>query len=250
MKAWRALTIVLACALIGALAQIAMAAPPADRDDRIRAQLGSRHSVTISSEIAARIAALPLRDGDAFRAGQLLVGFDCSLYQSQLGKADAGVDAARALAQSNQRLAELHSVGRLEVDQAAARLKEAQADASTARAMASRCSIAAPFAGRVAKRHAAEHQYVTPGSPLLDILDGGPLEVRMIVPSKWLAWLKPGAAFEVDVEELGRRFPAKVQRVGAQIEPVSQTVSVVGVMTQDPALMSGMSGWAVVPRPH
>ncbi len=39
--------------------------------------------------------------------------------------------------------------------QAQAKLKEAQADATTARAFVSRCNIPAPFSGRVAKRHTA-----------------------------------------------------------------------------------------------
>ncbi len=219
-----------------------------DKDHRIRTQLSARNAVTISSEVAARIATLSLREGDAFRAGQQLVGFDCSLYQSQLRKAEAGVEAASALVQSNRRLAELNSIGKFEVEQAQARLKEAQAEAATARTVVSRCSIAAPFNGRVGKRHAAAHQYVSPGTPLLDILDSGQLEVQMIVPSRWLAWLKPDAPFTVEVEELGRSFPAKVRRLGAQIDPVSQTVPVVGVMDSGhPELLPGMSGWAVYP---
>lgn len=220
-----------------------------DKDGRIRTQLSSRNAVTISAEIAARIASLPLREGDAFRAGQQIVGFDCSLYQSQLRKAEAATEAANAVMQSNQRMAELNSIGKFEVEQAQARLKEAQAEAATARLLVGRCGIAAPFSGRVAKRHVAAHQYVAPGNPLLDIVETGQLELQMIVPSKWLAWLKPGAGFSVDVEELGKRYPAKVQRVGAQIDPVSQTVAVFGVVDgNQPGLLPGMSGWAVFPQ--
>jgi membrane fusion protein, multidrug efflux system len=242
---------------LGLASALAFAAPPtaalppptaslaADKDGRIRTQLSSRNAVTISGELAARIATLSLREGDAFGAGQVLVGFDCSLYQAQLGKAEASIEAASALVQSNQRLAELNSIGKLEVEQAQARLKEAQAEAAAGRTVVSRCAIKAPFAGRVAKRHAAVHQYVTPGMPLLDILETGQLEVQMIVPSKWLAWLKPGAAFSVEVEELGKSFPAKVRRLGAQIDPVSQTIAIVGVIdSNQPALLPGMSGWA------
>ena len=220
-----------------------------DKDGRIRTQLTSRNAVTISSELAARIATLTLREGDAFRAGQLLVGFDCALYQSQQRKAEAAIEAATALVQSNQRLTELNSIGKYEVDQAQAKLKEAQAEAASVRTMVSRCTINAPFSGRVARRHAAAHQYVAPGAPLLDILETGQLEVQMIVPSKWLVWLKPGTAFTVEVEELGRSFPAKVRRLGAQIDPVSQSVSVVGVIDgQHDALLPGMSGWASYPK--
>ena len=216
-----------------------------DKEGRIRTQLSSRNAVTLSSEIGARIASLPLREGDAFRAGQPLVGFDCSLYQGQLRKAEAAAEAANAVVQSNQRMAELNSIGKFEVQQAQAKLKEAQAEAATARLLTSRCSIAAPFSGRVARRHVAAHQYVAPGTPLLDILETGQLELQMIVPSKWLVWLKPGSRFTVDVDELGKPYPGKVQRIGAQIDPVSQTVAVFGVIDgSQPGLRPGMSGWA------
>lgn len=217
----------------------------ADREGRIRTQLGSRNAVTISAEVAARISSLSLREGDAFRAGQPLVAFDCSLYQSQLRKAEATAEASNAMMQSNRRLAELNSIGKFEVEQAQAKVKEAQADVASGRTLVSRCVINAPFAGRVAKRHVATHGYVAPGTPLLDIVETGHLELQMIVPSKWLAWLKPGATFSVDVDELGKSYTARVQRLGAQIDPVSQSISVVGVIDGSPAdLLPGMSGWA------
>lgn len=233
-------------------AQTPPALPPglaADKDGRIRTQLSSRNAVTLSSELAARISSLPLREGDAFRAGQALVGFDCSLVQAQLRKAEAGVEAAQALVKSNQRLAELNSIGKFEVEQAQAKLKEMQAEASGARTLMSRCTITAPFTGRIVKRHVAAHHYVQPGTALLDVLETGQLELQMIVPSRWLAWLKPGTPFTVEVEELGKTYPAKVQRLGAQIDPVSQTLPVIGVIDgSHPALLPGMSGWAVFPQ--
>lgn len=241
-----------------AAAQKAVAALPplptslaADQDGRVRAQLSSRNAVTLSSELAARIATLPLRDGDAFREGQVLVSFDCSLFDSQLQKAEASAEAANAMVMSNQRLAELNSIGQYELATAQARLKEAQAEVAGMRTVVRRCAIAAPFNGRVGKRHAATHQYVTPGTPLLDIVETGTMEVQMIVPSRWLAWLKPGAAFTVQVDELGKTSPARVQRLGAQIDPVSQSIAVVGAIDGNPGgLLPGMSGWALFAPPR
>jgi membrane fusion protein, multidrug efflux system len=234
-------------ALVPGSAALAQTASPlaTDKDGRIRTQLSSRNSVTISSELAARVATLSLREGEAFRTGQTLVGFDCALFQSQLRKAEASIEAAQALVTSNQRLAELNSIGKFEVAQAQAKLKEAQAEAGTARVVVSRCAIAAPFSGRVVKRHAAAHQFVSPGTPLLDLIETGSLEVQMIVPSKWMVWLKAGTAFRIEVDELGKTFPAKVQRLGAKIDPVSQTVLVIGTVDgQQGNLLPGMSGWA------
>jgi RND family efflux transporter MFP subunit len=244
-QAW----VMLALALAIGVAKAQGAGLADDKNNRIRVQLSPRSAVTLSSEIPARIATLPLREGASFRPGQQLIGFDCSLLQTQLRKAEATAAAAQAVVSSTQRMVELNSSGRLELQQAQAKLDEAQAEAAGAHVLVDRCTIAAPFAGRVVKRQAAPHQYVTPGTPLLDIVQTDQLELQMLVPSRWLAWLKPGTKLTVDVEELGRSYPAKVQRIGAQIDAVSQTVGDYAAMDGDPpGLLPGMSGWAVFPQ--
>lgn len=212
---------------------------------KIRIQLVSRDQVDLSSEIAAKIATLPLRDGDAFRTGQTLVSLDCSLYTAQLRKAQAEAGAASDLLNIDQRLAQLHSVGELEVQQAAAKLKGSNAEVAYMQATVRKCVITAPFDGRVSKRSAAPQQFAEPGKPLLTIIDTSRLELKMIVPSKWLVWLKPGHALSVQVDEVGKTYPAQVARIGARVDPVTQTVDVTAALTGSvPELLPGMSGWA------
>lgn len=216
-----------------------------DSDGRIRTQLISKNEVVISSELAAKISSLPLREGNAFRRGELLVGFDCDTYQAELQKAKASTESAQQLLDVNTRLAALHSVGQLEVDQAASKLKEAQAETAVMSSTVQKCQIRAPFNGRVAGRKVANFQYVTPGTPLLELVDTGDLELQMIVPSKWLAWLKTGTGFTVQIDELGQRFPARVTRIGARINAVSQSVTLTGTISgSHNSLLPGMSGWA------
>lgn len=212
---------------------------------KIRIQLVSRDQVDLSSEIAAKIATLPLRDGDAFHTGQTLVSLDCSLYTAQLRKAQAEAGAASDLLNVDQRLAQLHSVGELEVQQAAAKLKASNAEVAYMQATVRKCVITAPFDGRVSKRSAAPQQFAEPGKPLLTIIDTSRLELKMIVPSKWLVWLKPGHALSVQVDEVGKTYPAQVARIGARVDPVTQTVDVTAALAGNvPELLPGMSGWA------
>ncbi len=216
-----------------------------DRDGRIRTQLSARETAVIASEISARIARLPLKEGDSFRAGQPLVAFDCALFEAQLHKAEASNEAARKTLAVQQRLAELNSASRLELEQAESRVKESAAEAAYMRATVGKCVIPAPFAGRVAKRLAAGAEFATPGRPLLEIVDGSPPELQLIVPSRWLARLKPGSEFTVTVDELGQSYPARVIRIGARIDPVSQSVTITGQVNGNHAgLQPGMSGWA------
>jgi len=227
-------------------APIVAPAPALSADDNhIRTQLVARDEVELSSEINAKIAALPFRDGDSFRAGQMLVSLDCSLYAAQLHKAQAEAGAARELLQVDQRLAQLHSVGELDVEQADAKMKGSAAEVAYMQETVQKCVISAPFDGRVTKRTAAPQQFVEAGKPLLTIIDTGHLELKMIVPSKWLAWLKPGRALTVQVDEVGKQYPARVARIGARVDPVTQTVDVTAALAAGaPELLPGMSGWA------
>ncbi|MGN6667349.1 MAG: efflux RND transporter periplasmic adaptor subunit [Trinickia sp.] len=214
-------------------------------DGRIRIQLVARDQVDLSSEISAKIASMPFRDGDAFRAGQTLISLDCSLYAAQLHKAQAESEAAVQLKHVNDRLSQLHSIGQLDVEQADAKAKASAAEVAYMQATVRKCSIAAPFDGRVVKRSAAAQQFAEPGKPLLTIVDTSRLELKMIVPSKWLAWLKPGHALSVTVDEVGKTYPATVARIGARVDPVTQTVDVTAALSGHvPELLPGMSGWA------
>lgn len=225
------------------------AASPESSESRIRIQLVSRDQVDVSSEISAKIASLPLRDGDAFRAGQTLVTLDCSLFNAQLRKAQADADGARELLDTNRKLQALRSIGDLEVQQAQAKQKAAAADVAYMQATVRKCAITAPFDGRVSKRSAAPQQFAEPGKPLLTIVDTSHLELKMIVPSKWLAWLKAGHALSVQVDEVGKTYPARVARIGARVDPVTQTVDVTAALNGSaPELLPGMSGWATFAR--
>lgn len=219
--------------------------PSGSSDGGIRVELLSPHAVTLSGEVAARIAALKVSEGDSFRQGQTLIEFDCATYRAQLRKAQAVQEAASQLLKVNNQLAKYNSVGTLELTQAKGKLDEAAADVSYMQTLVSKCTITAPFDGRVSKRHAAAWQYMTPGAPVLDIVATQDLELRMLVPSKWLPRLNAGATFQVTIDELGQTFPAKIKRTGAQIDPVSQTIPVIGVITGNAEnLLPGMSGWA------
>jgi len=218
-------------------------------ENRIRTQLSARDAVVLSSELAAKIDQLPLREGDSFKHGDLLVSFDCSIYDAQLKKSLAIADSAKKLFAVNKRMAELHSIGELELMQSESKVRESEADVNYMQASVRKCTINAPFNGRVAKRLVANHQYVNMGTPLLDVVDSGQLELQMIVPSRWLAWIKPGQNFNVAIEELGKTYVAKVTQIGARIDPVSQTLLITGkIDTAAPELLAGMSGWASFPQ--
>ncbi|TQK04777.1 efflux RND transporter periplasmic adaptor subunit [Herbaspirillum sp. SJZ107] len=241
------------CAAQGASAAAPAAAAPArpalEKQD-IRAQLAPRRFTTVAAEIGAKVSRVAVAEGSAFRAGQVLVSFDCSLQQAQLQKAKAVLGAAERTFSANKRLDELNSVGKVELQASEAELGKARADVAANTVLLSKCAIPAPFSGRVAEQKVREQQYVQPGQALLEILDDSVLELEFLVPSRWLAWVKPGYAFQVRIDETGKTYPAKVQRIGARVDPVSQSIKLSAAIDgRFPELIAGMSGRVALTAP-
>lgn len=216
----------------------------------IRAQLTPLRYTTLAAEIGAKISRLPIPESGRFRAGQALIQFDCSVQHAQLNKAQAALSAAEKLWRANQRLAELKSIGTLQVVASEAEVLKARAEVAANQAILGKCSVVAPYGGRVAEQKVREQQYVQPGQPLLEILDDSALVLEFIVPSRWLSWIQPQQPFLVQIDETGRSYPAKVTRIAARVDPVSQSVELTGVIDGSfRELISGMSGRVQIAPP-
>ena len=210
-----------------------------------RGLLSARARAVISSEIAGRIVALPLREGDRFLEGEALARFDCAIYDAQLAGARGAERFAQRQLEQKRELVRLRSAGEIEVGLAEARLEEVAAQASLQEVLVSRCTVRAPFAGVVVARTANAGESVAAGAPLLEIVDDGDYEIRVIAPSRWLAWLRTGQTFDFDIDEARETFAARVETIGASVDAASQTILVIGrLVGSNDGLVPGMSGSA------
>ena len=258
MGSWAVVIPVLVCAGLacGVRAQVldrgdmdGPGAKPAARATRpggeVRAQLIPRQHTTLAAEIGARISKLPVPEGGRFKSGDVLAAFDCLVPAAQMRKAEAALAGSEKTLQANLRLKEYNSVGQLELDVSRSEHEKNVADVAQMAAILSKCNVLAPFSGRIAEQKVREQQYVQPGQALLDVLDDSELELEFIVPSRWLQWVKPGYGFRVRIDETGRSYPARVQRVGARVDPVSQSIKVTATFDgRFSELLAGMSGRA------
>ena len=216
----------------------------------IPVQLVAVQFTTLSAELPGKIDRIAVKEGDRFKEGQQLVAFDCVIQRAQLDEAQAVLGAAEKSKAVHKRLLELNSAGTLETEKSASDAAVAQAKLNSARAVTTKCGIAAPFSGRVVEQKARAHQYVQAGQPILDILDDSTLEAEFIVPSGWVRNLKPGLVVQVAVDEVKKVYPAKIARVGAKVDAVSHSVKVVAEVKGDyPELIAGMTGRVQMPAP-
>ncbi|WP_022731525.1 efflux RND transporter periplasmic adaptor subunit [Thalassospira lucentensis] len=224
----------------------------AQEQQSVRALLKASSSAVLSSQISGRVTDIPFVEGQRFDKGDLLVGFDCRLMRAHQDIAKATLVGERKLLENKKKLLKLQSAGALEVALSEAAVAKAQAELTAAGYVASQCQITAPYQGRVIRRDVQPHETVAPGDPLISILDDSVLELELVIPSGWLSWLKTGRAFNVIVDETGKTLEAEILRLGAQIDPISQTVNVYARFAENSDtsnLIAGMSGTAQFSTP-
>lgn len=220
---------------------VAPAAPPGP--NQVRVLLAPELETTLASPMAGRIQNVKVRLGQSFTAGQTLLTFQCDEQQARLDMAQGELVSARATLAGKRRLNELKQAGQVEVDIAAGAAEKAAAQVKLLQVELKYCSIDAPFSGRVVKLPVKAYQGVNQGAPLLEIVSDGPLKLRLNVPAKWIAWLRPGVIFDVTLDETGKTYKARITAVNGRIDAVSQTVEIEASMVQKAAeLLPGMSG--------
>lgn len=215
-------------------------------DDRsIRVLLIPRIETTFSSEIAATIQELTVDFGDRFHAGQKLISFDCEMYRVGLKKARAELAEARKTFEVNSQLEKLLSVSQLEVAVSEARMQRAEAEVELKETEVTKCEVSAPFSGRVVRRAANQFQFVTPGQPLLEVIDDTNLNIQLFIPSDWLSWIGADKKFTVFIDETQKEYQAAVTVLGAKVDQVSQTLEIrARILGKQTDLLAGMSGTA------
>ncbi len=110
------------------------------------------------------------------------------------------------------------------VAEAAARLKQAEAEARLAQINLDYTTIRAPFPGVVTQRHTNVGAFVNVGQAVVSLIDDSALEVEADVPVKRIGGLKPGT--EVAVRINGATLAARVRAVVPEENPQTRTRSV------------------------
>lgn len=215
---------------------------------KIHAVITSETMATVSSPMAGYIDKLNIKEGSHFKKDQILVEFDCKIQQAELQKARAEIKLAKVNRNSYGRLARLGSASKVKVAESQAQYEKALAEQIIAKKHASDCQIKAPFKGQITDLFAHQHETMQLHQKLFTILANDSIVVRVFVPSDWLSWLKVGSTFQLHIKENNKTYPVIVERMINQVDAVSRSVKIIGLIKQDnpelKSLKSGMSGEA------
>lgn len=206
-------------------------------------------SPTFSSETTATVQKINFKEGEDFQTGNILIQLDCRVQQADLNKALAQQKLAASAYKSAEKLNSYGAISETEMIKAQSEAEISNAEVDKLSTIVDKCTIKAPFKGAVSDLYVHFGETIKPGDPLIKIVSSQSLELHMQVPSVWLKWLHVGSPFSFHVNELNISYQGKITRINPEINPVSQTIKIVGVPTNTKnKLLPGMSGQATFPE--
>ena len=214
-----------------------------EKGKEARALVIATEKVSISSELASRVEKINFLLGDPFKKGDVLISFDCKIYKAQMEVIQSNYDSANIQLKNDKELLEMRSIGKLQYQLSVSALNRAKAELQISGLNVERCEVIAPYNGKVMDVYTSVFSTIQERQPLMDIVGDGLLEAEVIVPSKWLKWLKNGHEVEIQIDETGDILDAKIISLGATVDAISQTIELKAQFNEKyDGLIPGMSG--------
>ncbi len=211
-----------------------------------RALVVPSQEAVLSSELAARINSISVKEMERFKKGDLLIQFDCSLYEAQKDVVRANENSALIKLKSDEQMLQMRSIGKYELELSISEYEKAKSELRIAELNVERCEIRAPFDGAVEEVVVNAFESIQPQVELMKIIKTDVLELEMVVSSEWVSWLTIGHPITVYIDEIQEEFNASISGIGANVDAVSQTIQLKGTITNaSSALLPGMSGRVV-----
>jgi membrane fusion protein (multidrug efflux system) len=204
--------------------------------------LRAAESVMLRPEIAGRIDRIHFRDGQAVRAGDLLVSLDATVIGAEVEQARAELDLARSNVRRTRELANQRFVSARSLDEAESSMRVLEAKLKLAQARLGKTQIRAPFDGVLGLRQVSVGDYVEAGTDLVRIEDLSSMEVDLRLPERFLGEIDQGQLILLTLDAYPQAsLKARLVAIDAQVDAGGRALLVRGRLeSTDTKLRTGM----------
>ncbi len=226
---------------------------------QLSGSLRAVNQATVKARIAGEVREVLVREGEAVKAGQVLIRMDTREYQARadqargaLRAAQGQLDIAAKSRDNNKALLEKGFISKTAFDNAESQFAIARANVESAKAaldvaqkMLNDTVIRAPISGLVSSRTIQPGEKVSADNRLLDVVDLNKLELEAAVPASDIMAVALGQEVQVSIEGLADPLTGKVVRINPSTETGSRSI-LTYIQLDNPvgALRAGLFGEA------
>ena len=186
--------------------------------------LRADESVVMRPEVAGRLVKIHFEEGQRIQQGAPMFSLDAASARAGLSEAQANLDNARRADARATDLGGQQLLSKSEVDRTRAELGVAEARLASARAVAAKTTLVAPFSGVAGLREVSVGEVVSPGQALVNLVRLDPMEVDFSLPETALTQVAVGQEVAVTIDAFpGETFAGRVTAIEPVIDPDSRS---------------------------
>jgi multidrug efflux system membrane fusion protein len=203
--------------------------------------------VALAFEVAGQLIELPVRKGEAVKAGQLVARLDERDYENALDAKRAVLAKAESDLAKVRRLVEAGAAAQRELTEAEASYNVATAEARIAQKALDDTRLLAPFDGMIANTFADNFQTIQAKQQVVSLQSVTQLLIEVSVPEARVMEATPGQPrfrFAASFDYLpGREFEVTLAEFTTEADPITQTYTATFLMPrpEDVTILPGMT---------
>jgi membrane fusion protein, multidrug efflux system len=153
--------------------------------------------VVVSSEIDGRIESIPVTEGSNIKSGNTLIKLNTDLLVPQYNMAEAQLQRDQIEYTRMANLVKNEATSQSDFDNAKTKLDISKAQFAEIKARLDRAIINAPISGVLNKILVEEGEYISPGTPVAEIVDNDTVKVAVDIPERDISFFSTGKQAEV-----------------------------------------------------
>lgn len=210
------------------------------------------NGIEVANEVAGVIREIRFESGDTVKKDDLLIHIDSAIDEAALRTRRAEAQLAE---QEFKRVSDLlpkRAVSQSRYDEAKANYDAAQARVNEAEAQLSKKYVRAPFDGTLGIRMVDQGEYISIGTPIVEINMLDPIYVDYTLSEKNLPDVQTGYPVRVTVAAVpDREFEGTVSAINTSVNPETRTVRIRATLdNRDNLLRPGMFATVMTREPR
>jgi len=187
----------------------------------------ARNQIKVVAEESGIVVEMQHDKGAMVQQGAVLARIENKVLQASYQEARAARDQAQLDFNSSKVLAEKNAISENEFEKSRLNLERAQAAYELAKARYDKLTLRAPIAGYVNARYFDMGAYISPGSPMYEIVDNGRLKVSAGVAERFMRFIDKGSNVQLTFDA----YPdlvinSDITFVSRSIDPQSRTFQI------------------------
>ncbi|WP_184544166.1 efflux RND transporter periplasmic adaptor subunit [Mucilaginibacter sp. FT3.2] len=195
-------------------------------DIDVTGSIDANEKVNLVSQTAGNITGIYFTEGSKVQKGQLLVKVYNQDLEASLAQNQYQVTLAKQVEYRNKVLLQKEAISQEEYDTSLTSLNSLKAAADVIKAQITRTEIRAPFSGTIGLRNVSPGSYLSPASPIAQLVNIDPAKITFSVPERYLSILGAGSKIRFNTESSRENFTGTVYAIEPSIDVSSRTITV------------------------